>query len=206
MRREQLLAAAREVFRERGYARTTVADIAKAAGLAVGSVYVYFRAKPDIFYALRERLRAMYYEAQVQADNPSLPIQDRIRRMTEAMFDCAMQNTDLIRLMNYGRESMPVDLQREAMTNPNTTYRAAVFQRAMDAGEIAPGNAWAAARLVSALVRNAIQDLSLIEDEEVRKAYRRATGQFLVNALVCGSPVGSPQDPQARYVEARPRD
>src|SRR5690606_39026343 len=41
-RREQLLAVARDVFAKRGYARTSVDDIALEAGVARGTFYLYF--------------------------------------------------------------------------------------------------------------------------------------------------------------------
>jgi AcrR family transcriptional regulator len=44
-----LLAAARRVFAEKGYIRTTVQDIIESTGLARGTFYLYFRSTDDIF-------------------------------------------------------------------------------------------------------------------------------------------------------------
>lgn len=52
-RRQVLLEAAHRLYRERG-ALPPVADIASAAGLAKGTVYLYFRTKEEIFVALLE--------------------------------------------------------------------------------------------------------------------------------------------------------
>ncbi|HET7014110.1 MAG TPA: TetR family transcriptional regulator, partial [Streptosporangiaceae bacterium] len=43
--RERLLAAAAEVFAERGYDGTRVADIAAAAGVSNGALYAHFGSK-----------------------------------------------------------------------------------------------------------------------------------------------------------------
>jgi|GEM_PF-1742535 len=51
-RREQILRAAVRVFSERGYGAATISDIASAAGLAHGTVYLYFRNKAAIFETL----------------------------------------------------------------------------------------------------------------------------------------------------------
>ena len=46
------MAAAKEVFARKGFHATTIADIAKQAGLAYGSVYWYFDSKDELFHAL----------------------------------------------------------------------------------------------------------------------------------------------------------
>ena len=51
-RRDEIMAAAKEVFARRGFHATTIADIAKQAGLAYGSVYWYFDSKDELFHAL----------------------------------------------------------------------------------------------------------------------------------------------------------
>jgi AcrR family transcriptional regulator len=47
-KRERLVAAARQIFHERGVETTTLADIAQAAEVPVGNVYYYFRTKDDL--------------------------------------------------------------------------------------------------------------------------------------------------------------
>ena len=46
------MAAAKEVFARKGFHATTIADIAKQAGLAYGSIYWYFDSKDKLFHAL----------------------------------------------------------------------------------------------------------------------------------------------------------
>src|ERR1700742_4764995 len=47
-----LLRAAEELFGERSYHRTTVADICARAGMATGSFYSYYESKAEIFAAV----------------------------------------------------------------------------------------------------------------------------------------------------------
>ena len=49
---QRLLAAAEELFGERSYQRTTVADICARAGVATGSFYAHYAAKAEIFAAV----------------------------------------------------------------------------------------------------------------------------------------------------------
>jgi AcrR family transcriptional regulator len=53
-RRQDLLDAALSVFAAKGIARTTVADIAEAAGVAKGTFYLYFDSKENLVGALKE--------------------------------------------------------------------------------------------------------------------------------------------------------
>jgi len=53
-RRTRVLEAAQELFRQYGPYKTTVGDIARAAGIGVGSVYLEFQNKDEILLALSE--------------------------------------------------------------------------------------------------------------------------------------------------------
>lgn len=55
---EEIERAAASVFAERGFDRTTMADIATAAGVASGTVYRYYADKADLFGGLLRRVRA----------------------------------------------------------------------------------------------------------------------------------------------------
>lgn len=70
-RRDQIMAAAKEVFARNGFHATTIADIAKQAGLAYGLIYWYFESKDDLFHSLmaaeEDALRTHLAEAMVAA-------------------------------------------------------------------------------------------------------------------------------------------
>ncbi len=51
-RRQAILAAAKAVFAAKGYHATTVAEIARTAGLSYGSIYWYFDSKDALFHEL----------------------------------------------------------------------------------------------------------------------------------------------------------
>jgi TetR/AcrR family transcriptional regulator, transcriptional repressor of aconitase len=51
-RRRQILDAAHAVFTERGFARTSMDDVARAANLSIGAVYRYFPGKDDLILAV----------------------------------------------------------------------------------------------------------------------------------------------------------
>jgi len=54
-KREAILRAAIDVFAEHGYFNAQVADVARAAGVAAGTVYLYFKNKDDLLVSIFER-------------------------------------------------------------------------------------------------------------------------------------------------------
>jgi len=69
--RETILAAARDVFAEMGFAAATVRDIIRATPLASGTFYNYFKSKEEVYQALRDeqalRLRPRLRQARTAA-------------------------------------------------------------------------------------------------------------------------------------------
>lgn len=57
-RREQILKAALEIFSHKGFSAATIPEIARFAGVAAGTIYLYFPSKRDLFVAVIENLLA----------------------------------------------------------------------------------------------------------------------------------------------------
>ena len=55
-RRNQILDAATTVFAEKGFHRATIKDIARAAGIADGTIYTYFSSKTEVLLGILNRL------------------------------------------------------------------------------------------------------------------------------------------------------
>jgi AcrR family transcriptional regulator len=51
-RQEQILKAAMEVFSRKGYAAATIPEIARLAGVAAGTIYIYYPSKRELFVAV----------------------------------------------------------------------------------------------------------------------------------------------------------
>jgi len=56
LRRAQILDAATKVFAQRGFHRTTIRDVAKAAGVADGTIYNYFENKTALLLGILNRM------------------------------------------------------------------------------------------------------------------------------------------------------
>ncbi|CAH0343363.1 TetR family transcriptional regulator [Rhizobium sp. CECT 9324] len=76
----RILAAAERLFRHYGYAKTTVADIAKDLGMSPANIYRFFASKVEIHQALCARMLNESLElAKACADLP-LSAEERLRR------------------------------------------------------------------------------------------------------------------------------
>ena len=101
VRREQILDAAERVLLDRGLAATTMADVASAAGVAKGTVYLYFESKT----ALLAGLRARYLERFGNLTEDLLGAGEeggyaaRLDRFVERLFRFGLDNIDLHHLL-----------------------------------------------------------------------------------------------------------
>ena len=82
-RPDEIVAAALEVFAERGFAAAKLDDIARRAGVSKGAVYLYFETKEDVFRAVVERFIAPNLSAvQAMAAAHPGPLSDLLRNVT----------------------------------------------------------------------------------------------------------------------------
>jgi TetR/AcrR family transcriptional regulator, fatty acid metabolism regulator protein len=78
-KREAILAAAIKVFASKGYFNSKVADIAAAAGIADGTVYLYFKSKDVILHSIFDRAMSEFI-AEGRREIESIP--DPVHRLT----------------------------------------------------------------------------------------------------------------------------
>ena len=79
-KRDAILRAAIDVFAERGFFNAQVADVAREAGVAAGTVYLYFRSKDDLLVSIFERtMREAFAEGRAAVAGVHDP-SERLRR------------------------------------------------------------------------------------------------------------------------------
>jgi len=79
-----ILDAALGLFREHGYRRTSMEDIANAAHVAKGTLYIYFKSKEELFEGLARRLSAQIGEDVKAALARDLPFEDKVLAVLDA--------------------------------------------------------------------------------------------------------------------------
>jgi AcrR family transcriptional regulator len=115
--RRGMLAAAREVFTERGFADASVADVVERAGSSVGSLYHHFGGKAELFLALWED-HQIAHEAAAAAAVAALreagetnPLELFIAG-AQAFLEGSWQRRDLVRLLMDGDGPPGFELMR----------------------------------------------------------------------------------------------
>ena len=100
-RRDDILRAAREVFFQRGFHTVTVDDIAVAAEVGKGTVYLYFDTKETILaHLLLEGLDMLVAELEAAyAAIRRLAARTRLRRMADAYLKFFQQHPEYYRLL-----------------------------------------------------------------------------------------------------------
>jgi TetR/AcrR family transcriptional regulator, cholesterol catabolism regulator len=106
VREEQILDAAARLFRDRGFAGTTLRDVAAAAGILLGSLHYRFATKEAILVALMERgvSRALagLREAVEGVDDPI----ERLRRALAAHLRTLVSGDDAVYVLLYDWRTM----------------------------------------------------------------------------------------------------
>ena len=86
-KRDAILRAAIQVFARRGFFHAQVADVARAAGVAAGTVYLYFRNKDDLLTSIFEQaMSEAIAEGRSALDGVADPI-ERLRRIAHLHLD-----------------------------------------------------------------------------------------------------------------------
>ena len=94
--RTRILEAALRVFRERGFEKATMREIATEAGVAVGAAYYYFDSKDALVMAFYERAQGeMHAEIEAALDNAK-SLEDRLRAIISAKFNYFQPNRKLL--------------------------------------------------------------------------------------------------------------
>ena len=97
---QRLLGAAEELFGERSYWRTTVADICASAGIATGSFYAHYDSKAAIFIAVVRQINEDLRKAIRAAIDTAGPAQrDRERASFRAFFTLLSQRPWIDRIV-----------------------------------------------------------------------------------------------------------
>jgi AcrR family transcriptional regulator len=188
--RTALIAAARTLFAEHGYAGVGTEKIARAAGVTRGALYHHFKGKRELFEAVYERIEAELAEriaAGALSANAASPME--AMRAGAAMFLVASTEpeTQQIVLLD-GPSVLGWDRWREIATEHGLGLIEATLQAAVDAGAIEPQPVRPLAHILMGALDEAAMVVARAADPEAMRAEVGRTLDTLLAALSAGKP------------------
>lgn len=131
-KRERILQAAIRVFAEKGFYATRVSEIAKAAGVADGTIYLYFENKDDVLVSIFNDRIGQLLEVLDKVVKSDRSIEDRVRKIMELQLGLLEEQRDLA-------EVITVNLRQSSSLLKE--YAAPLFMKYLEliAGMIADG-------------------------------------------------------------------
>jgi AcrR family transcriptional regulator len=90
--RRRIYEAALEMFRDKGFEQTTMRDIARQAGVALGAAYYYFSSKEAIVLAFYQEMQESGHQPTLDAMSAHRKLRDRIQVVLEKRFELLEPN------------------------------------------------------------------------------------------------------------------
>jgi AcrR family transcriptional regulator len=135
--RERLLAAARDLIEEGGYAGASVAAIADRAGVAAGTLYRHFPSKAELFLEVfRAVCTGEEHAMRAAADDAGPAAADRLEAVLATFARRALQNRRLAWALLAEPVDPLVDAERLAYRERYASLVADELRAAIQAGEI----------------------------------------------------------------------
>jgi AcrR family transcriptional regulator len=149
-RRRQILDAARVVFQEKGFAETTIEEIAEKTELSKGTLYLYFPSKEEIYFSLMLEGSAILYEMLKDAAQADLPADTRLRRLGGAYLKFYREYTGYFRMLflyyssTSWQEKLTAQLcaQCEAQAKQSLDLVASLISQGIEQGLFRQCNPW----------------------------------------------------------------
>lgn len=163
--REEIIAAASDLFSRQGYEQTSMQMIAERAELSVGKLYLHFDGKEAIYREVVEYHAALMRERLETECGSDLSPMDRIRcRMRAAL--CYIEDNMAFARIYLAESGRPATTCHEPDHEDYLQIMERLFGKAVERGEIPDENP----RLLAALVHGAAHGLMEIalSDDSVR--------------------------------------
>ena len=174
-KRQAIIEAARKIFAMKGYEDTTIAEIAEAAGIAVGTVYLYFGNKRDIYTSVSLDWATLLAAAFEDPTIAELPIEQVPRAMIEATFRICHQDSDMMSLFQVDIQSEEEIQKHKAADELITGILDNFFRQAIAQGQLAPFDTEVYTKVIFGMVHSVLFECFCVEGGEREELYRERT-------------------------------
>jgi len=132
MTREDILEAAAQVFREKGFHGASMQDIAEAVNLQKASLYHHVSSKQEILLALLDRALELLLERISAISIQKIPADKKLQEMTRSYLHLLTQNTDLSAVLLFEHRSL--ERKQHARHVPNRDKFEALWRDVLTEG------------------------------------------------------------------------
>ena len=178
-KRQAIIEAARKIFALKGYEETTIAEIAEEAGIAVGTVYLYFGNKRDIYTSVSLNWETLIAAAFEDPTIATLPIEQVPRAMIEATFRICRQNSDMMSLFQLDIQSKEEIQKHKAADELITGIIDNFFRQAIARGQLAPFDTEMYTKIIFGMVHSVLFECFCVEGGEHEELFRERTIELL---------------------------
>lgn len=198
-RPEEILDAALRLFGEKGFSATRMQDVANAAGISKGTLYLYFSNKEAIFYqVVQQRITPQLDQVEMMVNASTGSQADLLRQMINGWWlGVACSSLSAIPKIITAEAGNFPELARYFTLNVVTRSRklfSRVIERGMQHGEFRQYDAETVARLVIApLVQATIwmHSLKPYDDDAGTQQYLQLHCEFILNSLLQDTPIAN---------------
>jgi AcrR family transcriptional regulator len=132
MTRDDILDAAAQVFRQKGFHGASMADIAETVQLQKASLYHHVSSKQEILLELLNRALDMLFEQVDFIAKQPLPADEKLRQMVQAYLRLLAENSDLSAVLLFEHRSLePAQHKRHI---PNRDRFESLWRHVLDDG------------------------------------------------------------------------
>lgn len=132
MTREDILEAAAQVFRQKGFHGASMQDIAKAVNLQKPSLYHHVSSKQEILLALLDRALELLLERISAISSQDVPADQKLREMIQAYLQILAENMDLSAVLLFEHRSL--ERKQHARHVPNRDRFEALWRDVLTEG------------------------------------------------------------------------
>jgi len=155
-KRAQITQAALKLFIEQGFQNTSTASISKKAGVATGTLFLYFPTKDDLINSLYKDAKEQLGTALSAGFPKAGSTKTRLKYLWDAAIQWALANNDAFRFMQMFKSSPLITrLTREELV-PTGEFAVSFIRQAIKKGEIADINIELLFTVIDALLSAAV--------------------------------------------------
>jgi AcrR family transcriptional regulator len=157
-RRAEIVDAARKVFAHQGFAHGIMDEIAREAGIAKGTIYLYFRSKSEVYRAVLQHDMKALRKSTLERIDAAVSLREKIGAFSMARLENAETQKEFFRIMDSEQGNLTITRSqyRDFLREPVQRLAEAI-EEASKRAEIRPVPAEKVAWLIADMTRGTIQ-------------------------------------------------